>query len=119
MAEDIRLEECPYHHIKPWKLSCIDTGSRCFLFDSNGSEVDLRTFSLSTFKDAMLFCHGCTVFCPECAKHSPTPGKHNQFGSGYCSQWSLKEAKKNWNKAVCRFARRALKMTLEGHPPSV
>ena len=109
--EDLKLEECPYHHIKPWQLGNLDLYK-----DSDGNDIERTWNFLGNFKDAMLFCHGYTVFCPECAKHSPTPGKHNQFGYGYCSQYSLAEAARNWNKAVRRFARRALKKTLEGQP---
>lgn len=112
--KEIALEECPYHHIKPWQLACIDISTRYFLFDSNEDEVDFRTFNLGIFKDAMLFCHGCTVFCPECAKSSPTPDKHNKFGYGFCSQYSLQEAKRNWNNAVRRFAKRSIREVLEG-----
>ena len=110
MAEDISLEECPYHCIKPWQLDFLD----CKIIDSNGDIVQRRPNVFDVFKDAMLFCHGCTVFCPKCAKKSPTPGKHNKFGYGYCSQWSLQEAKKNWNKAVRRFAKSQIKKVLAG-----
>ena len=114
MKQPAALEECPYHHTKPWQLG------NCDLYkDSDGKDLERPRNFLDAFADAMLFCHGFTVFCPECAKKNPTPGKHNKFGYGFCSQHSLQEAKRNWNNAVRRFARRSIRDVLNGKDVSI
>lgn len=66
------------------------------------------------FPEACLFSTQYTVFCPKCAKQNPTLGKHNKFGSGFTSQYNIKAAMHNWNKACIRYAKRAIIDVLNG-----
>ena len=105
MAKDIKLELCPVHGCAPWEfgpkidlpdISPFEKNGRMWLHD--------KWWVLSQiFPDALIFASQYTVFCPECAKKNPFPGKHNKFGYGFCSQYSLTAAKNNWNKACMRW----------------
>ena len=112
--KDIILENCPIHDCQPWfigpKMPLPESMKNLeYLYSRNPSYVLHREFP-----DAMLFQHDYTVFCPECAKKKPFVGKHNKFGYGFCSQYKLNEAKKNWNNACKRYYKHAIKNVLDG-----
>lgn len=113
--KEIVLDNCPIHHCQPI----------CYGQDVHKWQkfVDLpEDFDTSPFKrtdriwvhdkwhvlsklfpDAMIFDCNYTVFCSECAKKNPFPGKHNKFGYGFTSQYYLRAAQKNWNGACMRY----------------
>ena len=111
--KDIELESCPIHGCKP---QCIGPNLELpesikhleSLYFRNPAYVLHREFP-----DALLFEHDYTVFCPECAKKNPFGKKHNKFGYGFCSQYKLADAKKNWNKACIRYYARIVKEDLK------
>ena len=98
-------EKCPFHDVLPEII-----GPRRLL--SNFPENFKHSFNiwlLEEFPDALLFPDiNWTCFCPECAKKSPAPYKHNAFGYGFCSQYSWQAALTNWNKACIRHCKRAV-----------
>lgn len=112
--KDILLESCPMHGCQP------------MLYGKN-IELDIRSIAPELYRawqycksyvlhrifpDALLFESGYTVFCPECAKKNPFNERHNKFGYGFCSQYSLNEAKRNWNNACKRFYKSQVKRDL-------
>lgn len=121
--KEIALEDCPIHKRQPYFIAL----APCALEDGKMSRELIELIGDNCLTDwrlerrlhelfpaSYIFLHGSTVFCPECAKKNPTPSKHNKFGCGFCSQHSLQEAKRNWNKAVRRFAKRSIRKVLEG-----
>ena len=96
-----KAEKCPYHGILPEVFGPSRLPEQC----RHSSELMLE--------DAMLFPKiEWVCFCPECAKKSPTPEKHNRFGYGYTSQYSWNAAVSNWNKACMRSYKRLVKEDL-------
>lgn len=127
MAKELEL--CPIHNCKPWMIcprfcngtthelveKVLECRNICvplyYIHDMYKASVVLD----STFPDAVFFLHcDFTTFCPECAKKNPFSGKHNKFGCGFTSQYSLAASKSNWNNACRRFARRQILNTLKG-----
>ncbi len=115
ISKEIALESCPIHNCKPYVLGpgltpdispfTVDGA----LWKSNPSYVLSRCYP-----DALLFpSSGFTVFCPKCAKNNPFGEKHNKFGYGFCSQYKLNAAKRNWNNACIRYYARAVKEDLK------
>ena len=112
-AKELKLYDCPYHKVQPWFYGPDLTLP--ITLNGRPPAKDMMFWVLSRFfPDAILFEHGYTVFCPECAKKNPTPGKHNKFGFGFCSQYALQSAKHNWNKACLRFTKSAITNVLKG-----
>lgn len=102
------LSNCPVHKCQPLFIgpgidlpNDLDTSP----FSRNGRMYhESRWYVLQQiFPDALIFDSQYTVFCPECAKHNPFSNKHNKFGYGFCSQYSLNAACRNWNAACERF----------------
>jgi hypothetical protein len=112
--KDIELEKCPIHGCKPEFI-----GPNLELPESIKHLENLYSHCPSyvlhrEFPDALLFEHNYTVFCPVCAKKNPFGKKHNKFGYGFCSQYKLNEAKRNWNSACRRYYKHAIKNVLDG-----
>ena len=115
------LELCPVHKCEPWMASPFlqeGTSPELAALAAGCKSEDFMHAEKAIYKmfpDVWFsFCHDWTVFCPECAKKNPFPGKHNKFGYGFSSQYSLSAAKGNWNKACKRFAKRSIKELLKG-----
>lgn len=101
-------DKCPYHGVLP----VIIGPARTFV-DDYGMLSD--TIFSQQFPDALLFPNiNWTCFCPECAKKNPTPGKHNVFGYGLCSQSSWGASLRNWNNSCRRVCARMILKTLNG-----
>lgn len=97
-----QAEKCPYHDILP---------------EIVGPErrLDYGANSVIYLDAAMLFPSiNWTCFCPKCAAENPTPKKANQFGDGYCSQYSWQAALGNWNKACTRMCKKMIMHHLKG-----
>ena len=96
-----QAEKCPYHDNVP---------------EIVGPEIrDYGASSEIVLPAAMLFPSiNWTCFCPKCAMKNPTPKKHNQFGYGYCSQYSWQAALGNWNKACSRVCKKMIIDQLKG-----
>ena len=113
-TKEIILDNCPIHCCQPFTYAKDidlpdDYDISPFTRDGRMWQNDRWYVMQRIFPDAMIFDIGYTVFCPECAKKNPFPGKHNKFGYGFTSQFSLNAAKRNWNSACMRYYKHAVK----------
>lgn len=127
------LELCPVHKCEPWTVCpklCNGTTHELVEMLEESCNICIPPFGINDFHsdfhkaecmldrmfpDAFFFFNiDFVVFCPECAKKNPFPGKHNKFGCGFMSQFSLASAKSNWNRACARFAKRSIIGLLKG-----
>jgi len=108
-------EKCPYHECLP-KMVGRDIAPPEVPEEQWDRMTMLAkdTFMDKTYPDVLLFPgQGYTCFCEECAKKTPTPGKHNKFGCGFSSQYAWRAALGNWNKACLRFVKSSIMKTLK------
>lgn len=108
--KNIMLENCPIHDCQPLLYGKdIELDIKSIAPELARAWQHCKSYVLHRiFPDAMLFDFNYTVFCPECAKKNPFVGKHNKFGYGYCSQYSINDAKRNWNNACKRAYKRLI-----------
>lgn len=114
--KNLKLEDCPIHKCQPmiYFANC-DLDIESLAPELAKAWQHNRPYVLHRiFPDAMLFNYGYTVFCPECAKRNPFAPKHNKFGYGYCSQYSISAAKRGWNSACNRAYKRLLNDDMNG-----
>ena len=106
-------ELCPYHDVLPEIIG----PDRCFMPLNMTHDKPDFTYDdalQNEFSDAYLFPSiNWTCFCKKCAKENPTPGKHNKFGCGFCSQYSWQASLRNWNSACMRAYKRIVKDNLD------
>lgn len=108
---------CPYHKwcspelIGPKRMLPVLAGEEgCTSWDDWHLESKLYVM----FKDAMLFPRTNWIcFCPECASKNPTPGKHNKFGYGFCSQHSWRATLRGWESACDQTRKKQIKEYLK------
>ena len=117
-VKEIALDNCPIHNCQPLAYAKdielpADYDISPFYRDGRMWQENKWYVMQRIFPDAMIFDIGYTIFCPECAKKNPFPGKHNKFGYGFTSQFNLNAAKRNWNSACMRYYKHAIKDDLK------